>query len=101
MLSTGSPSRRSRSFRIHGALVSIRDSKIRPSRYGVVIICSRKVDKRSTRRNLLRRRVREIVRKDLKGHLGGRPLAIEIQPKARDASYDELRNDILNVFHIL
>jgi len=85
---------------MNGSLVRIRTSGIRPGKLGVVIICSRKVDKRATRRNLLRRRVREIIRKDLKGRIKKSPFVIEIKPEARNSSYESLREDILHVLHL-
>lgn len=86
---------------MNGSLVRMRTTGIRSGKkLGVVIICSRKVDKRATRRNLLRRRVREIIRKDLKGRIKKAPLVIEIKPEARDSSYASLREDILHVLHL-
>jgi len=85
---------------MRGPLVRIRTSRVRPGKLGVVIICSRKVDKRATRRNLLRRRVREIIRKDTKGRITSGPLVIEILQEARDSSYKSLRKDILHVLHL-
>lgn len=84
-----------------GIFVSVRRSRIRGGKHGVVIVCSRKVDKRSTRRNLLRRRIREIVRKDLGELLKGRHITIDILPAAREATYKTLKEDLLHVIHFL
>src|SRR3989344_1252727 len=68
--------------------------------FRALIICSRKVDKRATRRNLLRRRVRDILRRDVELNFPKSDIIVEIQAVARNSSYSELKKDILNVLHI-
>lgn len=63
-------------------------------------ICSRKVDKRATRRNLLKRRVRDILRTNIQQRIPLADIIVEIAPKAKEATHDQLQKELLHVLHI-
>ena len=65
-----------------------------------LVICSRKVDKRATRRNSVKRRVREILRKEVESRLPFADMVVEIQKGAAEATYQTLKTEILNVLHL-
>ncbi|MEK7576916.1 MAG: ribonuclease P protein component [Patescibacteria group bacterium] len=64
------------------------------------VICSRKVDKRATRRNLLKRRIREILRKDFAKFYQTSDIAVRIKPVGNGKKAIEFKKALTNVFHI-
>lgn len=64
------------------------------------IICSRKVDKRATRRNLLKRRVREILRKDFAKIYRTSDIAIRIKPVGNNKKSIEFKKALTHVFNL-
>ena len=61
-----------------------------------VFVVSKKVHKRAYRRNLLRRRVRSIIRTHLSHLQSGLDVAVIIAPDALTATFEELQNDTLH-----
>jgi len=66
------------------------------SRFGIIV--SLKVDKRSTRRNLLKRRLRAILRQELVNIKPGFDILILTNPKTINISFSELRNELIRLF---
>lgn len=88
---------RSRKIAFSKALgLKMRENGLPHSRFGVVV--GLKVHKKAVRRNLIRRRIREIVRKHLPQIQPGRDVMIMVNNKALDADYPELEAQILSCF---
>jgi ribonuclease P protein component len=66
----------------------MRENKLPHSRFGVVV--GLKVSKRSTDRNLIRRRIREILRKSLPFIKPGYDVMVLVNPAARGATFPDL-----------
>lgn len=83
---------------VYGHALGIRFAPNRrtESRFGVV--AGLKVSKRATRRNLLRRRVREALRKEFAPRLKGFDIAVIARPGSTDRSYAELRDELASLF---
>ena len=62
-----------------------------PTRFAFVV--STKVSKKAVERNLLRRRLREIVRKDLSRLKSGLDILIIAKPQAKDLSFQALEQE--------
>lgn len=76
-------------------LIKTKPNQEKQTRIGIVV--SKKVAKKATERNKLKRRIREIVRKkNTKDKLGGDIVIIAKKPSAK-ASYRELEADWENV----
>ena len=78
--------------------VWVLDKKRMPFRSFVV--CSRKVDKRATRRNLLKRRIREVLRKDFAKFYQTNDIVVRIKPAGNAKKAVEFKKALTNVFHI-
>ena len=61
------------------------------------VVCSRKVDKRAVRRNTIKRRVREILRKDFSKSYSANDIVVRIKPGITDISSKKLKSAILYV----
>ncbi|MEK7546362.1 MAG: ribonuclease P protein component [Patescibacteria group bacterium] len=86
---------RSRKIAFSKALgVKMRENGLPHSRFGVVV--GLKVHKKAVRRNLIRRRIREILRKHLAEFLPGRDVMVMVNAKALDADYAELEAQTLS-----
>lgn len=66
------------------------------SRFGV--IAGLKVSKRATKRNLVRRRVREALRREFAPNLSGQDVAVIIQPGALTFSYQDIVSELGALF---
>ena len=86
---------RSRKIAFSKALgLKMRENGLPHSRFGVVV--GLKVHKKAVRRNLIRRRIREIVRKHLPLLATGKDVMIMVNSKALDADYAELETQVLS-----
>ncbi len=65
--------------------------------FGIVI--STKVSKLATKRNQLKRRIKEIIRDDLKNQKIGYKVMILISPKVLEKEYSEIKESILGLFN--
>ena len=74
----------------------MRENGLPHSRFGVVV--GLKVHKKAVRRNLIKRRLREIIRKHLDEVLPGRDVMIMVNSKALDADYAELEAQLMSCF---
>ena len=74
--------------------MKVRENALPHSRFGVVV--GLKVHKRAVKRNLLRRRLREILRKHLKEIKPGYDVMVLTQPRALEADYAELETQVLS-----
>lgn len=63
-------------------------------------ICSRKVDKRATKRNQLKRRVREILRKDVKSYIPHADVIVSLKPGSSGKKTKELKEALFYVLHL-
>ena len=66
--------------------------------FRATVICSKKIDKRATARNLLKRRVREILRKDIAERLEATDTVVSIRLGAKGKTSRELKESLLDVF---
>lgn len=74
--------------------MKMRENALPHSRFGVVV--GLKVHKKATKRNLLKRRIREILRKHLKSIVPGRDVMIMANPKSLEADFEDLEAQILS-----
>ena len=74
--------------------MKMRENGLPHSRFGVVV--GLKVHKKATKRNLLKRRVREVLRKHLKSIVPGRDVMIMANPKALEADFTDLEAQVLS-----
>ncbi len=74
--------------------MKVRENLLPHSRFGVVI--GIKVHKRAVKRNLLRRRIREILRKHLTEIKPGYDVMVMAQTRALDLEYAELETQLLS-----
>lgn len=72
----------------------MRENGLPHSRFGVVV--GLKVHKKAVRRNLIKRRLREILRKHLLEISPGKDVMIMVNNKALDAEYAELEAQLLS-----
>lgn len=61
------------------------------------VICSKQVDKRATARNLLKRRMREILRKDIAPVFRSHDIIVSMKVGAKGKTSLELKESIINV----
>lgn len=86
---------RSRKIAFSKALgVKMRENGLPHSRFGVVV--GLKVSKKAVKRNLIKRRIREILRKHLPEIVPGRDVMIMVNAKALGAEYVELESQVLS-----
>lgn len=74
--------------------MKMRENGLPHSRFGVVV--GLKVHKKAVKRNLIKRRIREILRKHLEEIASGRDFMILVNPKALVADYGELETQVLS-----
>ncbi|MFA5854412.1 MAG: ribonuclease P protein component [Patescibacteria group bacterium] len=74
--------------------MKVRENALPHSRFGVVV--GIKVHKRAVKRNLLRRRIREILRKHLDEIKPGYDVMLLTQTRALDLEYAELETQVLS-----
>ena len=77
-----------------GFAMKMRENGLPHSRFGVVV--GLKVHKKAVKRNLLKRRVREILRKHLKSIVPGKDVMIMTNPKALESEFEDLETQILS-----
>ena len=86
---------RSRHIAFSKALgMKMRENSLPHSRFGVVV--GLKVHKKAVRRNLIKRRIREIIRKHLLAIAPGKDVMIMANAKAVDLEYAELEAQVLS-----
>ena len=76
--------------------MKMRENGLPHSRFGVVV--GLKVHKKAVRRNLIKRRLREILRKHLLEIAPGKDVMIMVNNKALDAEYADLEAQVLSCF---
>lgn len=76
--------------------MKMRENGLPHSRFGVVV--GLKVSKKAVKRNLIKRRLREIVRKHLPNLISGRDVMIMVNAKALGAEYADLEAQALSCF---
>lgn len=64
------------------------------------IICSKRVAKQAVQRNTIRRRIREVLRKEFSKNLSGYSIVLYIKPAAKSISSKELQEAFYHVFHL-
>lgn len=82
--------------------MKVRENALPHSRFGIVV--GLKVSKRATERNLIKRRIREIIRKSLKKVKAGYDLMVMANPMALKTEPKELERqalDCLRKLHLL
>lgn len=77
-----------------GLGMKMRENLLPYSRFGVVV--GLKVHKKANRRNLLKRRIREILRKHLKEIAPGYDVMVMTNPKALEADFADLEAQVLS-----
>jgi len=62
-----------------------------------LLVVSGKVHKKAVKRNKIRRRVREIIRKDFLGKMGQKDIMVVVKDKAIDSDFTGLRDDFIKL----
>lgn len=65
----------------------------------VGIVVSTQVDKRAVKRNLIRRRIAEALRKHLTEFPAGYDAMIVVYPEGKEKTYSEIENDVISAFN--
>jgi len=68
--------------------------------FRAAVLCSKKVDKRATGRNKIKRRIREAIRTTLPSRFPTLDLVVSAKPAVKDLTTSDLRELLSNVFHI-
>jgi len=88
---------RSRKIAFSRALgMKMRENGLPHSRFGVVV--GLKVHKKAVKRNLIKRRIREIIRKHLHEIAPGKDVMVMANAKALEADYAELEVQLISCF---
>lgn len=74
--------------------MKVRENHLPHSRFGVVV--GLKVHKKAVRRNLVKRRIREILRTNLPKIKPGYDVMVMTQPKSVETEYTELETQVLS-----
>lgn len=74
--------------------MKVRENHLPHSRFGIVV--GIKVHKRAVKRNLVKRRISEIIRKNLAAIKKGYDFMVLTQPKSVDTEYAELETQVLS-----
>lgn len=78
----------------YGAVLGVKAVKNEAGKARVAILVSKKVSKRAVVRNLVKRRLMEIIRLNWLSKLSGYDLVITCQPNIKDKSYQELETEL-------
>ena len=65
--------------------------------FRATVICSKQIDKRATARNLIKRRVREILRKDIAPLFPSHGIIVNIKTGAKGKTSHELKESLIYV----
>lgn len=84
--------RKGRNFFIKEFGIKFLKNNLEVSRFGFVV--SNKVAKKANKRNLIKRRLREIIRKNLPNIEIGFDIAIMAKPEIKDLKFSELKEKI-------
>ena len=83
-----------RGFKENALFLKIVEKEAGPTKVGIIV--SKKVSKKAVERNKVKRRIREIVRKiEFKQ---GFDIIIITHPSAKDLSFEEIKEQIINLF---
>ena len=74
--------------------MKVRENHLPHSRFGVVV--GLKVHKKAVKRNLVKRRIREILRKHLPEIKPGYDVMVLTQPKSVETEYAEMETQVLS-----
>lgn len=74
--------------------MKVRENHLPHSRFGVVV--GLKVHKKAVKRNLVKRRIREILRANLLKIKSGYDVMVMTQPKSVETGYAELETQVLS-----
>lgn len=81
-----------------GAFVRAKIAKNDEGRTLVTVVVSKKTEKTAVGRNRLKRRVREVLREVITGGgIRGKSVVILVNPSARTAKFQEIREDVKRV----
>lgn len=72
--------------------VRVKRNNTKTSRFGFIV--GNKVSKKSTKRNLIKRRLREIVRRRLKNVIPGLDVVIIVKPEILNKNFKEINENI-------
>lgn len=88
--------KKGKTFKKNFLLFKVLENKIKKTRIGIIV--SQKVSKKAIERNKLKRRIREIIRPELKNIKTGIDGVIIVLPGLGKSSFQETRKDILKIF---
>lgn len=84
--------KRGRSVYGHSLGIRFAKNELKESRFGVVV--GLKVHKRAVKRNLVRRRIREAIRREHADKIKGYDVAIIVRKEALDLPYQKLKDEL-------
>jgi len=76
--------------------VKVRENQLPHSRFGIVV--GLKVSKKAPERNKIKRRIREIIRKNLNDIKSGHDIMVLVLKPAVDADYSDIENSLIKAF---
>ena len=79
--------------------LKLKRNKLQISRFGFII--GKKISKKATVRNKIKRQLREIVRENLNNVKSGFDVVIVTKPGIINKNYQEIKNDLENLFQNL
>lgn len=83
--------------RLGSVFFNVKYKKSAHTKERYLIVVSAKVSKKAVERNKVRRRVREIIRTEMLGDLGGFDIMVVVKDSALRAGFDALKSDLLNL----
>ena len=86
--------------RLKTAFFLLWDVKKKDSPFRLSVVCSRKVEKRATKRNTIKRRIREVFRKDIAEKISSHDVIVQVLPAGKAISSKIIKETLYNVFHI-
>ncbi|MDP3985400.1 MAG: ribonuclease P protein component [bacterium] len=84
---------------VYGSFLALRflENNVKTPRFGIVV--SLKVSKRATKRNLLRRRIREALRTQFLPNIKNYDIVIMTKAEALTKSYKEIKEELERLLH--
>lgn len=86
-----------RSHSVYGKTLGVRFAPNKTGKNRIAVVVGTKISKRSTKRNLVRRRIREAIRKQFIGQLKGVDLVVVTRTGILDRTYKEIVAEISEI----
>ncbi len=87
--------KKGRSFKEKFLVIKFRKNQTKVNRFGFIV--SKKVSKKAVKRNQIKRRLREVVRKNINDYQKGYDVAFIALPGLGNADFKEIKNVVLKL----